>query len=154
MRGLSVRTIFLNFFFQIVIFLYLLDNDTSWMILLSSGVGLVIEGKLFFIFIFFYFLFLLIFYFYFFFIFIFIFIFIFLKRMENYQNIKRKIEKQFPIHFSWRQGVIQRNKRIRQTSDDISLLHSLSFGSWIFYLFIDVQNTQILVLMGSFILDR
>jgi Cleft lip and palate transmembrane protein 1 (CLPTM1) len=43
MEGLSVRTIFMNSFFQVVIFLYLLDNDTSWMILLSSGVGLIIE---------------------------------------------------------------------------------------------------------------
>jgi hypothetical protein len=44
MEGLSVRTLFLNAFSQVVIFLYLLDNDTSWMILLSVGVGLVIEG--------------------------------------------------------------------------------------------------------------
>ena len=41
--GLSVRTIFLNLFCQIVIFLYLLDNETTWMIILSSGVGIAIE---------------------------------------------------------------------------------------------------------------
>jgi len=41
--GLSVRTIMLNCFFQTVIFLYLLDNKTSWMILISSGVGTAIE---------------------------------------------------------------------------------------------------------------
>ena len=41
--GLSFRTIILNIFFQGVIFLYLLDNDTSWMIIISSGVGLLIE---------------------------------------------------------------------------------------------------------------
>ena len=28
---------------QVIVFLYLLDNDTSWMILLSSGVGVLIE---------------------------------------------------------------------------------------------------------------
>ena len=42
-EGLSIRTLFVNFFMQVVIFLYLLDNDTSWMILISSFVGLVIE---------------------------------------------------------------------------------------------------------------
>jgi hypothetical protein len=41
--GLSVRTIFLNTFCQIVIFLYLLDNDTTWLIVISSGVGIAIE---------------------------------------------------------------------------------------------------------------
>ena len=39
-----MRTIFLNVFFQLVIFLYLVDNDTSWIIVISSGVGLLIEG--------------------------------------------------------------------------------------------------------------
>jgi len=43
MEGLSVRTIFLNTFCQLIIFLYLLDNDTSWMIILSCGIGLLIE---------------------------------------------------------------------------------------------------------------
>ena len=43
MKGLSFRSMLLNLFFQTVIFLYLADNDTSWMILISSGVGLVIE---------------------------------------------------------------------------------------------------------------
>lgn len=28
---------------QLVIFLYLLDNDTSWMVLLSSGLSLVVD---------------------------------------------------------------------------------------------------------------
>eukprot|EP00638_Chattonella_subsalsa_P017391 CAMPEP_0117821114 /NCGR_PEP_ID=MMETSP0949-20121206/2868_1 /TAXON_ID=44440 /ORGANISM="Chattonella subsalsa, Strain CCMP2191" /LENGTH=608 /DNA_ID=CAMNT_0005660193 /DNA_START=279 /DNA_END=2106 /DNA_ORIENTATION=- len=42
--GLSVRSIMINCFFQTIIFLYLMDdNDTSWMILISSGVGLGIE---------------------------------------------------------------------------------------------------------------
>ncbi|DAZ92897.1 TPA: hypothetical protein N0F65_000588 [Lagenidium giganteum] len=43
LAGLSLRTVVLNTFFQLVIFLYLLDNDTSWMILVSSGVSLVID---------------------------------------------------------------------------------------------------------------
>jgi hypothetical protein len=43
LEGLSVRTLFLNCFSQMVIFLYLLDNDTSWMIMLSVGMGLAIE---------------------------------------------------------------------------------------------------------------
>ena len=42
-QGLSLRAVVLNCFFQTVIFLYLVDNDTSYMILVSSGVGLVIE---------------------------------------------------------------------------------------------------------------
>lgn len=36
MTGLSLRSMLLNLFFQTVILLYLLDNETSWMILLSS----------------------------------------------------------------------------------------------------------------------
>ncbi|KAJ3044508.1 hypothetical protein HDV00_001935 [Rhizophlyctis rosea] len=43
MEGLSFRTIVLNVFFQLVIFLYLMDNETSKMILVSNGIGLVIE---------------------------------------------------------------------------------------------------------------
>ncbi|KAI8141401.1 cleft lip and palate transmembrane protein 1-domain-containing protein [Fennellomyces sp. T-0311] len=43
--GVSVRSLITNIFFQIVIFLYLMDNnqETSWMILMSQGIGLVIE---------------------------------------------------------------------------------------------------------------
>ncbi|KAF9581550.1 hypothetical protein BGW38_001392 [Lunasporangiospora selenospora] len=43
--GLSVRTIFLDIFQQIIIFAYLMDNnqDTSYMILIGQGVGLAIE---------------------------------------------------------------------------------------------------------------
>ena len=43
MKGLSFKAMLLNLFFQTVIFLYLADNDTSWMILISNGVGLAIE---------------------------------------------------------------------------------------------------------------
>eukprot|EP01136_Pigoraptor_vietnamica_P015559 Opistho-1_new@58879 len=43
LEGLSVRTIFTNVFFQLVILLYLMDNDTSWLIIISSFVGLLIE---------------------------------------------------------------------------------------------------------------
>ncbi|RUS30266.1 hypothetical protein BC938DRAFT_479641 [Jimgerdemannia flammicorona] len=45
MTGVSIRTLFVNIFFQIVIFLYLMDNnqETSWMILIGQGFGLLIE---------------------------------------------------------------------------------------------------------------
>lgn len=43
MEGLSVKTIVMNVVMQFIVFLYLLDNETSWMILLSVGIGLVIE---------------------------------------------------------------------------------------------------------------
>jgi hypothetical protein len=40
-----VRSIIVNIFFQAVIFLYLLDNnqETSWMIMIGQGMGLLIE---------------------------------------------------------------------------------------------------------------
>lgn len=43
--GISVRTILANVFMQTIIFLYLMDNsqNTSWMILGTQGVGIVIE---------------------------------------------------------------------------------------------------------------
>ena len=44
MEGLSARTVVFNAVCQAIIFLYLLDNDTSWMVLLSSGLGLGIEA--------------------------------------------------------------------------------------------------------------
>lgn len=43
-EGISVRTMFINFVCQIIIFLYLMDNDTSWVILISAGIGLAIEA--------------------------------------------------------------------------------------------------------------
>jgi Cleft lip and palate transmembrane protein 1 (CLPTM1) len=43
MEGLSAKSVVLNFICQVIIFLYLLDNETSWMILFSSGTGLCIE---------------------------------------------------------------------------------------------------------------
>ncbi|KAI8336518.1 cleft lip and palate transmembrane protein 1-domain-containing protein [Chlamydoabsidia padenii] len=43
--GVSVRSIIVNIFFQAVIFLYLLDNnqETSWMVMIGQGMGLLIE---------------------------------------------------------------------------------------------------------------
>ncbi|KAM0940210.1 hypothetical protein DsansV1_C19g0161481 [Dioscorea sansibarensis] len=43
MEGLSARSVVVNFFCQLIVFLYLLDNETSWMILASSGIGCCIE---------------------------------------------------------------------------------------------------------------
>jgi len=43
MEGLSARSILINAGCQFVIFLYLVDNDTSFVVLLSSGVGVLIE---------------------------------------------------------------------------------------------------------------
>ena len=43
MKGLSFRALLMNLVFQTIIFLYLCDNETSWMILFSSGTGLAIE---------------------------------------------------------------------------------------------------------------
>eukprot|EP01106_Pelomyxa_sp_JSP_P005882 TRINITY_DN1935_c0_g1_i4.p1 TRINITY_DN1935_c0_g1~~TRINITY_DN1935_c0_g1_i4.p1 ORF type:complete len:623 (-),score=189.98 TRINITY_DN1935_c0_g1_i4:51-1919(-) len=43
MVGISVKTLMLNCGCQVVIFLYLLDNETSWMIIISCGLGLAIE---------------------------------------------------------------------------------------------------------------
>eukprot|EP00850_Spirogloea_muscicola_P017577 SM000152S01565 [mRNA] locus=s152:275605:280036:- [translate_table: standard] len=43
MEGLSARSVVMNFVCQLIIFLYLLDNETSWMILISSACGCAIE---------------------------------------------------------------------------------------------------------------
>lgn len=43
MEGLSFRTIVLNIVFQVIILLYLLDNETSWLILISNAAGVLIE---------------------------------------------------------------------------------------------------------------
>lgn len=43
MEGLSLRTIATNIVTQAIVLLYLFDNDTSFMILVSSAIGLLIE---------------------------------------------------------------------------------------------------------------
>lgn len=43
MKGLSLRTIYFNIGSNIIIFLYLLDNDTNWMVLFSAGSATLIE---------------------------------------------------------------------------------------------------------------
>ena len=43
MEGISLRSMVINTAFQLVILLYLFDNDTSFMILASNGVGVAIE---------------------------------------------------------------------------------------------------------------
>lgn len=43
MEGLSLRSMMVNTVFQIVILLYLVDNDTSFMVVVSNAVGVAIE---------------------------------------------------------------------------------------------------------------
>ena len=43
MHGLSVKGILINSFFQLIIFFYLIDSETSWIILASNGIGALIE---------------------------------------------------------------------------------------------------------------
>jgi Cleft lip and palate transmembrane protein 1 (CLPTM1) len=43
MEGLSLQSLSVNLFFSVVIFLYLLDNETSWMILIQQVIGIAIE---------------------------------------------------------------------------------------------------------------
>jgi len=43
MEGISVKTLYFQIFQSIVIFFYLCDNETSWMILLSTGSGIFME---------------------------------------------------------------------------------------------------------------
>ncbi|EJK58032.1 hypothetical protein THAOC_21871 [Thalassiosira oceanica] len=43
MEGMSLRSMLMNSFFSLVILLYLADNETSFMVLASNAVGLVIE---------------------------------------------------------------------------------------------------------------
>ncbi len=43
MEGISVRSMGVKIFMEVVIFLYLLDNDTSWMIIIGNAVGIAIE---------------------------------------------------------------------------------------------------------------
>lgn len=43
LEGLSVRSVFFNVFQSVIVFLYVLDNDTNTLIKISVGVGLLIE---------------------------------------------------------------------------------------------------------------
>ncbi|CAM9203366.1 unnamed protein product, partial [Discosporangium mesarthrocarpum] len=43
LEGISVRSMLVNLFFQIVIMLYLADNNTTWVVLGTNAVGLAIE---------------------------------------------------------------------------------------------------------------
>lgn len=43
MEGISVRSLYFHLIQSIVIFLYLCDNDTSWMILLQTGAAIGME---------------------------------------------------------------------------------------------------------------
>lgn len=43
LEGLSVRTVLFNVFQSVIVFLYICDNDSSWLVKVSVGVGLIIE---------------------------------------------------------------------------------------------------------------
>lgn len=43
MEGLSVRSVFMNVFVNLIVLLYLINNETSLMIIISNAVGLLIE---------------------------------------------------------------------------------------------------------------
>jgi hypothetical protein len=43
MEGISVKSLYIQFFCSIVIFLYLFDNETSYLILFSNGFGLLLD---------------------------------------------------------------------------------------------------------------
>lgn len=43
MEGLSVRSVFFNVFQSVIVLLYVMDNDTSSLIKVSIGIGLLIE---------------------------------------------------------------------------------------------------------------
>lgn len=43
MAGISVKSLYISTGCSIIIFLYLLDNDTSFMILFSSGFGILLD---------------------------------------------------------------------------------------------------------------
>lgn len=44
MEGLSLKTIYINLISNFIILLYLIDNDASWMVLISGFLGTIIEG--------------------------------------------------------------------------------------------------------------
>ena len=44
LEGLSIRTIVFSIFTQVIVVLYVLDNDTNMMVAMSVCIGLVIEG--------------------------------------------------------------------------------------------------------------
>ncbi|RKP21703.1 CLPTM1-domain-containing protein [Rozella allomycis CSF55] len=43
LKGLSIKTVMINIFSQLIILLYLIENETSWMVIFSMLGGLVIE---------------------------------------------------------------------------------------------------------------
>ncbi len=43
MEGISVKTLYIQTFCSIIIFFYLLDNETSYMILMSNGFGILLD---------------------------------------------------------------------------------------------------------------
>mmetsp|Transcript_35459 Transcript_35459/g.34497 ORF Transcript_35459/g.34497 Transcript_35459/m.34497 type:complete len:188 (+) Transcript_35459:783-1346(+) len=44
MEGISVKSLYIQIGMSIIIFLYLFDNETSYLIVLSSGFGILLDG--------------------------------------------------------------------------------------------------------------
>jgi len=43
MEGISVKSLYIQLFCSVVIFLYLIDNETSYLIFMSLGFGILLD---------------------------------------------------------------------------------------------------------------
>lgn len=44
MEGLSVRSVFFSVFQSLIVLLYILDNETNFVVIISVGIGLLIDA--------------------------------------------------------------------------------------------------------------